>query len=279
MKRILLSSAILISFLLAIGRTQANQNVVEHGLKKSLRPTNTEWSPIAQTQEANSPEVAGTIVRTLVYHEITALSPNGVVRDYPFVSGDGNHICYTVPGNPSRVFVTNFDGTGTREVDSFPDTPTKTDISYDGSKVLVVRGGGTGFGSDVRVYNAAGGAPVTVWDKAGIGDIRLAPNGALVFFQLRGDVSSEFKSGLWVVSANGGTPQRIVSPEQLAAVIGLSASDISFDNSGIICLDVSQDGTRFTFMARVQAGMRVFAGRYVGGTLQDLHQILESFTN
>ncbi|MBI1761408.1 MAG: choice-of-anchor D domain-containing protein [Acidobacteria bacterium] len=237
--------------------------------------------PISRAQQSNapdSPQVAGTILRTLVYHELTT-TQRGVVREYPLISGDGNSILYLTIGDPARVYVTSFDGTNTREIASFPDRPEKTDISYDGASVLTVRGGGTNFGSDVRVYKTGSG-PVTVWDKAGIEypNIRLAPDGNRVFFQLRGDVG-EFRQGLYVVDATGGTPQRIASPEQVAGVIGLPAGDVEFFTSGTPGLDVSLDGARVVFVVRAQGMLRVMAGQYAGGALQGLHQILETIGN
>lgn len=91
--------------------------------------------PISRAQRINapaSPEVAGSIVRTLVYHEIKALTPRGVLRDYPLTSGSGSPLAYAVNSRPSSVYFTNFDGTGTRTVDSFQ-YPPKLDLSCVGS--------------------------------------------------------------------------------------------------------------------------------------------------
>ncbi|MBS1791707.1 MAG: choice-of-anchor D domain-containing protein [Acidobacteria bacterium] len=272
MKRILFFIVALLAFAFAQGDVQArlqslplNSQKLSYATSQNIRQ---------QPAGPESAQVAGIIVRTLVYHELTALSPRGVARDYPLISGDGTHVVYALRDNPSRVYVCNFDGTGTREVDSLPDPP-RVDISYDGSRVMA-----TTYAGVIHVVNAASGTPVTVWDKGGIDEpnTRLSPDGNQVFFQLKFDLSNDFKSGIWVVSANGGAAQRIVSPEQVAAVIGLPAGEVSF-YSGAPGLDVSQDGTRFTFIARVQGMMRVFAGGYVGGSLQGLHQILEPIIN
>ena len=235
-------------------------------------------SSAQQIYVPDSPQVAGTIVRTLVYHELTTTT-QGVYRDYPLISGDGNSIAYVALGDPHRVFVTNFDGTGTpREIATFPDRP-KVDISYDGTTVMTTRGGGTTFGSEVRVFKS-GAAAVTVWDKAGIEEpnIRLAPDGTRVFFQLRFD-GGEYGRGIWVVSASGGAAQRVVSPEQVSAVIGIPAGDIEFWTSSAPGLDVSLDGPRVIFVVRAQGRLRVMGGRYAGNTLQGLHQILEAVDN
>src|SRR5436305_2037196 len=66
---------------------------------------------------------AGSIVRTMVYHEFTSLTTP--FSDNPVLSADGSRAAFTVapgtgdPATPNRIYVVNTDGTGLREVDAY----------------------------------------------------------------------------------------------------------------------------------------------------------------
>ena len=70
-----------------------------------------------------TPPVAGTVVRTLAYHQLTSFTSMPGV--YPgkrssILSADGSRAAFIVKGAPSHVYVINADGTGQRELDTLP---------------------------------------------------------------------------------------------------------------------------------------------------------------
>ena len=216
-------------------------------------------------------QIDGTIVRTLVYHEITTLTGQGVDRSYPMISGDGSRLVYSVTANDAtRVYVAKFDGSEMREVATYNNISFNrfTDLSYDGSKVM------TCLNYRIHVIGADGSNPVTVWDKGGLNDnIRLAPLGDLVFFEIRNDYY-EYPRGLWVIGAGGGQARRIVTPEEVGGVVGVPAGEISFDSGNTRALDVSNDGMRVIFTVDAR-GRYVLGGNYnPNGSLTNLHKIL-----
>src|SRR5260370_42190706 len=87
---------------------------------------------------------ASTVLRTLVYHEITAASApvdaNGSAP--PVLSASGNRAAFCLmsytPTRVAHIHLIDADGTGEREVDAYPvsDVCTGLDVSADGAKIL-----------------------------------------------------------------------------------------------------------------------------------------------
>ena len=109
-----------------------------------------------------APPAASTVIRTLVYHEITSFTSATVVNSTPVLSDSGNRAAFAqAPGpEPTRtthVFVINADGTGQHEVDTYQQLcfcGAELDISADGSRVLSTDG------IQIRMVNADGTNPM-----------------------------------------------------------------------------------------------------------------------
>lgn len=235
------------------------------------------------TQAQGSP--ANQVLRTLVYHEITAVTTDIIPN--PILSASGNRAVFTVPGTPNQIFVVNADGSGLRPVDAYPalcGCNSMLDISADGSKVI------SSEAVQLRLANAdgSGARPLVVLDSNEIRYIRISGDGSKVFFQTRRDASLRgisppvrVQRGLWVINADGSGLRQVVGPDQVGRLLGIPADNVfPFDTNGW-SLDVSSDGSRIVFGAHAHApqapeqpfGDRIFAVNLDGS---GLHPILES---
>ncbi len=70
------------------------------------------------------PTEAGTIVRTLAYHQLTTFTSRPGVHTKgnspSILSANGSRAAFLVGESPAHVYVINADGTGLREVDTQP---------------------------------------------------------------------------------------------------------------------------------------------------------------
>lgn len=192
------------------------------------------------------PAQAGTVVRTLAYHQLTAFTSGlGVYpgRRASVLSADGSRAAFVVKGAPSHVYVINADGTGLRELDTLPgDSAPAVDISADGSKVL--------YWDGVVAYwvNADGSNRRQVIELGAYPYFRLAADGAHVFFAIDRNVRPNvtYEAGLYVMNADGSGIRRIVTPEQVHALFGKPIPGLPFSWWGA-AFDVSADGNRIIF--------------------------------
>ena len=209
------------------------------------------------------------IVRTIVYHQLTSLPDNGPDgRTSTMLSGNGAVIAYTYApastkaSNPNRIFVMNFDGTGARQIDSYTSLcycGSIVDISDDGTKVVSTEG------RQVRIVDDKGAHALVTVD-ADVNGIRIEGNGRRVFFLIGRDGNfagaggtGPIQRGLYVVNADGSGLRQIVGPAAVAALFGTTAnSSISpeFAVTGYAndSLGVSKDGARILFGAKKVAG-------------------------
>ena len=158
------------------------------------------------------PTEAGTVVRTLAYHQLTSFTSFPEIyggKRGSILSADGSRAAFIVKGAPSHVYVVNADGTGLREVDTLPgDWAPAVDISADGSKVL--------YWDGVVAYmvNADGSNRHQVIELGKYVDFRLSADGTQVFFAIDRNVrpNQVYEAGLYVVNADGSGVRRIVDP-------------------------------------------------------------------
>ena len=204
-------------------------------------------TPTVTPAGCGGPTEAGTVLRTLAYHQLTSItSGNGVAsgRRASKLSADGSRVVYVVQGEPSLVYVINADGTGARQVDSIPGNwGPIVDISADGSRVL------SSDRTKVRIANADGTGAHEVMDLTGIYYVRLSADGTKVFFSLDRNAAingAPLAAGLYVINADGTGLRRIVSPEAVYALFGRAVPEIPFAFSAT-ALDVSADGQRIVF--------------------------------
>jgi hypothetical protein len=230
-------------------------------------------------------------LHTLAYNEITSLSadPDSGLGLSPRLSADGSravfsNITYTPYIN--HVFVINADGTGQREVDSFPGGHWfQEDISADGSQVISVQGLGDGY--HIRMVSADGTGEHDVITIAGgyIQD-RLSSDGSKVFFTDQYDFSvgtENLTKGLYVVNADGSGRRQIVSGYDIGNLLVIPPEYI--DNPSVFAVSASgpslamtTDSQQIVFGVRLAAdvpdGARM--GQYLLGVNSngsDLHLI------
>ncbi len=185
------------------------------------------------------PTEAGTVVRTLAYHQLTSFtSLPGVYpgRRASILSADGSRAAFVVKGAPSHVYVINADGTGLREVDTVPgDWAPTVDISADGSKVLYERRHHGAHRQCGRHRRARGHG------SRRLSYVRLSADGTKVFFCHRPECCHQrcaAAAGLYVMNADGTGLRRIVSPEAVYALFGRAVPEMPFAWWGA-ALDVS----------------------------------------
>ncbi len=227
-----------------------------------------------------APTVNGTILRTLVYHEITSLNQSpvagtgGTSQAVPILSWNGNRAAFVLQTGPVefRLFVINADGSGQREVDSYTNIGgvPLVDISADGSKVL------SSAGRRIRLVNADGANPHDVIQVSdGFIQIRLSADGTKVFFtnDRNFSVGSEnLTKGLYVINADGSGRRQIVSGANIGTLLNAPPGGFNFVGTSGTTLDVSADTSHILFGTSVDG-----KGQYLLGVNFDgsgLHQIL-----
>jgi hypothetical protein len=200
-------------------------------------------------------------IRTLVSHQITALPAgtyHGVetpaVSLWPVLSANGNRAVFftvTSADGIAHVQVINADGTGQREVDSYPGGPYVEDISADGSKVLTVQGQADGY--HFRVVNADGtDLHDAVVVAGGYVSVSLSSSGSQVYFTDDRDFSiggQPETGGLYVVNTDGSGLREIAGAADIGKVLGIPASDVSARSRLNGGLKTSADNSRIVFIA------------------------------
>lgn len=195
----------------------------------------------------------------MVYHELTAFAANANDRgeQAPILSDDGRRLAFALapgtedPTKPNRIFVMNADGSGQREVDSYPS------LCFCGSAIDLSADGRTIVSTDavqLRIADGTGGGrELIALDSNEINAARISGDGTKVFFRVYRDTSvrgtspsTPIERGVWVVGADGSGLRQVVGPRQLEA-LGLPPSD--FFSSNGWTLDASTDGARLIFGA------------------------------
>jgi hypothetical protein len=224
-----------------------------------------------------APQAASTVIRTLVYHEISSLPQSPIARVGgtsqvgPILNKNGNRAAFSIQtgSNEFHIWVINSDGTGLQEVDSYTNINAApfVDINVDGSKVL------SSDGARIRLVNADGSnAHDVVRIDGGFIQIRLSADGMRVFFTVDRDfmVGTENPTaGLYVINADGNDRRQIVSAAQIQTSVG---APVDFVIATGTTLDVSADILHIIFGTGIHG-----RGYYLLGVNNDgggLHQIL-----
>jgi|GEM_PF-2331799 len=236
-------------------------------------------SRAASNNLALAPQVAGTIVRTLAYHQITDPIPNFAGG---LLSANGQRVVYVQKAQnqqPPRITVINADGSGQPTTINALATVVDLDISADASKIIYAGLGGGGVFEHGPIYiaDASGNRILPGTENIrGIDDVRISGDGTKVFFRLVRSDGQNPEKGYYVVNSDGSNrPRQIVGPSQLAPLIGLSpTSDVTIGpaNNNGTSLAVSADGSQVVFVNYDQAGNAIFAVSLAG---QGLHRLIE----
>lgn len=209
-----------------------------------------------------------TVVRTMVYHQLTSLPDNGPDnRSSTVISGDGKVIAYTyAPGSTksvNKIYMMNFDGSGDHLVDSYVpgwNSGSILDISDDGTKLVSTEG------RQIRIVDR-GAVQTLITVDAVISGLKISGDGRRVFFLVHrdgyvtgGSKPVPIQRGLYVMGADGSGARQIVGPNAVAGLFGTTVSDsISPEftvtgNAANHSLSASRDGSFIAFGARKRAG-------------------------
>jgi len=216
-------------------------------------------APMVSVSSPNGPALS--IVRTMAYHQLTALPDNGPdYRTSTVISGNGAVIAYTyAPPSGNHIYTMNFDGSGQREVDTYKSLcfcgPT-LDISDDGTKVVST--------DELQIRFVDKGAAATLLTvDSGIMGLKMEGDGRRVFFLVNrdGNILSNGKAvapiqrGLYVMGADGSGLRQIVGPNAVAGLFGITADphiNPEFTVTGNApnhSLSVTSDGAHIIFGA------------------------------
>lgn len=238
----------------------------------SVTPTPTQTATLTPTRTPTAtptgaypgcgltPPVAGTVVRTLAYHQLTSFTSRPGVHTRgnspSILSANGNRAAFLVGSEPAHVWVINADGTGLREVDTHPGGDwTDVDISAEGSVVMSSYGGGGAGGGVVRIVNADGSNPHQVIDlDSGSQYFRLSADGTKVYFAASGAFAwggQQRTAGLYVINADGTGLHQILDRAQVHALFGKPVPELEFYWHGPP-FDVSDDGSHIVLQVLVQ---------------------------
>jgi hypothetical protein len=180
-----------------------------------------------------TPGFSGTVLRTLVYHQVTQFTNTGVHGYYRSLalSADGTRIVCARPlySSPrtNLIQVLNFDGSGLQLADRWPGSAyAAVDISADGSRILSWDGG------IARLVNADGSnAHQVIQVNGGYPDCRLSPNGAQIYFSndrpfiIPPEVSSR-EPGIYVVNADGTGLHEVAGVGTFAVFLGTTTAGL-----------------------------------------------------
>ena len=211
------------------------------------------WTPGG----CGGPTEAGTIVRTLAYHQITALSPNGVwtTSRGAMISANGQRAAFAAGYDPTRFYVMNADGSGAPlQVDVRTGSEgvgaPEVDISADGSRLITV-----GAEKDywvVRAVNADGSNLHPVITLGRYLGFRLSGDGSQVFFLNPEDFGlngQQYKAGLYAVSVdNPAQVRKIVDRDAIALLYGVASDGVRPVGTAF---GASRDSSRFVFAAAI----------------------------
>ncbi len=222
------------------------------------------------------------VVHTITYNQITSLS-DGISLDgnAPFnvLSADGSRAVFRASGSSGDlVYTVNVADSSLTLVDPNPNGELQSlDISASGSVVLEQIAHGND-GTEFRIVNADGTDQHDAFDtesySTGVWS-RISADGSSVFFEDEAGFTVDdttYPAGLYrVATVAGSTPQLIASQSQVAAVAGLSASDVTVGPLEGLDLDASSDGTHLVFAASQNGSGDFLLGVDSDGT--DLHLI------
>jgi hypothetical protein len=225
------------------------------------------------------------VLRTLVYHELTAWDAgvNDGHEQAPIVSDDGETIAFARapgsgdPANPNRIFVIGADGAGEREVDAYQTRcycGSMIDVSADGSTVVSTEA------MQLRIADGDGssGRELLAIDSNEINALRVSGDGQTVVFRVYRDApihgGGTLERGLYAIDADGSDLRQVVGPAEIAPVLGIPVDQVPFFGASF-GLDVSADGSRIVFGMYIEPqpggeGQGLFAVAGDGSGLRNL---------
>jgi len=226
----------------------------QSGQKAPKAPRRTARLAPAQTQPSPA-----TIIRTLVFRQISRFSGGGPAIDKLKLSADGLKLIFA--GNDKKVYTINADGTGFTQVFDYaslgpPRSPANVDIdiSANGSKIIWTDGGGEIFIANFDGSNRqriATAIPSASGGTEGLNTRipRITADGARVYFSHYSGANSAF----YRINADGSGLQPLFNYQDIVRLGNVSRPPDSIFGSGA-GYDISDDGARLAF------GTRIFGG-------------------
>jgi len=209
-----------------------------------------------QVEKSGSQQVAATIIRTIVYRQISSFQiGSGPSIERMKMSADGSKIVFA--DGTKKIFTINTDGTNFTEVFDYatfrggcPCVVPWIDISADGSRIIWTDSVG-----EIFIVNSDGSNRqriATEFPRAGGGTVggafsvapRITADGSRVYLYLYGgDPDTE---GVYVINADGSNSRKLFSYRQMSALFGRDGSEYNGCGGGRATgqLDISDDGSR-----------------------------------
>jgi hypothetical protein len=196
--------------------------------------------------------VVNTVLRTIVYNEVTALTTQAMdTYNLPAMSRSGNRAIFTV--NITDLWTVNTDGSGLRKIDTYQDYH-YLGISDDGSKALIW---GPRY---LRIVNTDGSDARTLLtdiDDLAIIQARLSGDGKTVFFVnskdsmlTMGTFKTRAERGIWTINSDGTNLHEVIGSPAIASGLLIKDSDIT----GMVndlpfpgAFDISTTGSHIVF--------------------------------
>ena len=225
------------------------------------------------------------IIRTLVFHEITSFPGPANDGEFnwantitPMISDNGERVTFTknnYTDRKTRTYIVFTDGVSPRELDSFDlNGGGQSEISPDGSKVVVDnRNNGA---TELRLCDDTSLKSTFALDGLnGLQDFRINNNGQ-IYFRLDGDTNVRgssppitVKRGIWRINFDGSGLTQIVSADQVASLLGVSADSIGFPGCFQFGLDLTPDNSRIVFVASSSKGSHIIGANSDGSGLRE----------
>jgi hypothetical protein len=221
-------------------------------------------------------QVLSSVLRTIAYHEFTALTSPLDTYNIPVISRSGNRAAFTV--KTTELWVINTDGSGLLKIDT--DTTPNThffSISDDGGKVLVWSA------SFLRVVNAdgSGGRTLLTSSDGAVQGARLSGDGRTIVFvnghgpgsltAASGD-SRVAQRGIWAINSDGTGLRGVVGAADVSSLLNIGEGASMVADSPIPSgIDVSANSSRIVFGVQTNSRGRVMLG--VNGDGSALHMI------
>ena len=234
-------------------------------------------------QNYNSLLNQSSVIRTLVYHQVTPTVYFNINASPPILSDDGNKILFAYytydPTRITHVMVINHDGTQATEVMNYPDSyyDLQMDISANGGTVVSTDG------RQIFVSSGGGSQKILEFEIPRIEGMCICGDGTKIFFRVfesvrlvnsQGPILSK---GIWAIDVNGSNLRQIVGAGNVANDLGVPVDQVPWFRS--ICprygIDVSYDGSQIVFAMFDQvvsggAGQRIFSVSGNGSNLVSL---------
>ena len=215
---------------------------------------------------ALTPARGQTVLRTQVYHQVTAFTNQSVNNNGHDIalSGDGRKIAFGIyQAGSNLTYTVNFDGTALTLVNMSRenDVPQTVNISDDGA-VVMSQESSSGWEHHALIVNSGGGnGHQAISVNGAYAQFRLSPKGDRVFFVCDRGFDSvpspgAHEGGLYSVGSDGTGFTNILTVTRLAQFFGVGA-DAVYPAGTAVYLAVSGDGKWLLYVVQINGVYRL----------------------